>query len=141
MNKCIAAFFMSGLLTAVAEPASASCVQANLAGEWVTTSVSQSNAGALGWVACVLTIAANGTLKSSGSECVASNGAKASASGSLILRYPTTCVYSGYISFPALGTTDTIQIATLSMDHYVVSGLGGGLGSGAPFVFNMVKVK
>ncbi len=126
---------------ALSHPAEATCTQANIAGTWTATSVSQQSNYVLAWVGCALTINAQGNFKTNNSGCIASNNNHSYAQGQFKLVDASLCSYSGTIQFPIYGTYGVLQIATLSMDHQIVSGIGGGLGQGGAFVFNMVKVK
>ena len=130
---------MAGL--AFISPANATCTLGNIAGTWTTTSVSQTNTGDLGWVACSLVINANGQFSAATSKCEDFAGEKSAAQGSLKLVSSTSCGFQGSITLTTYNRTYYGPLATLSLDHYMVSGVGGGLGTGSDFVFNMVRTK
>jgi hypothetical protein len=103
--------------------------------------VSQTNIGDLAWVACNLVINAQGKFVATTSRCEDSFGNVSPAQGSLTLAEAAECAYAGSITLTKYRQTNKVQLATLSLDHQVVSGIGGGLGTGGAFVFNMVKTK
>jgi len=126
---------------AMAVPAGATCTQANLAGTWTATSLSRTAAGDLAWTTCDLVINAQGRFVAATSKCNGSQGDASPAQGSLALAKPASCAYAGSITLTKYRQTNRIRLATLSLDHQVVSGVGGGLGAGGTFTFNMVKTK
>ncbi len=130
------------LLALGAAHANAACTQANIAGIWALYSDGIVTAGTLNWSSCDLTINAAGVFTSKTSACVNSLGQQFNASGSMQILNASKCTYHGSLYVPAFNKTTYVRAFTLSIDHQVGNGVGGGDGGyGNPFVFNMVRVK
>jgi len=131
----------AALVALAAAHANATCTQANIAGVWTLYSGGIVTAGKLNWTTCNLTINAAGAFTSKASACRNSLGQQFDASGSIKISDASKCAYDGSVYIPSFNTTTYMRAFTLSIDHQVGNGVGGGGAYGNPFVFNMVKVK
>jgi hypothetical protein len=125
----------------VAYPAQAICTQANLAGEWIVSGIAHLSTGDIGWTSCDLVINAAGKFAATSSRCSESDNLSSKVSGSITLVNGAKCAYQGSLHFVSVGTTRYIRLATLSLDHQIVSGVAGGTGYGPGSVLTMVKIK
>lgn len=132
---------LSALLAGSAMPAQAVCTQANIAGTWTVTALAHLSTGEIGWNSCKLIINAAGKFTASTSGCSESDNISTTASGAIKLINAAQCAYDGTITFPGTGVTRTIRLATLSLDHQVVSGVVGGTGYGPGAILTMIKIK
>ena len=130
---------MAGLI--VSSPAQAICSQANAAGTWIVTGLAHLSNGDIGWNACKLVINAAGKFSTISSSCSESDNLSSRVSGSVKLVNAAECAYQGSFTFASFGTTRVIRLATLSLDHQIVSGVVGGTGYGPGAIFTMVKIK
>jgi hypothetical protein len=138
MNKSLSAVALLGAL--VSAQADASCVQSSVAGSWTAYSVSDPN-NKLAFVACTLVINSAGTFAAANSVCASSVASVTTkAKGAIKLINGAACAYQGSITLISFGETDSVKLATLSINKDTVSGVGVGQ-SGGVFVFNMVKIK
>ena len=133
----------TGLLLAAsaAYPAQAACTQPQLAGTWTAESLTQGAAGHLVWITCTLDISTAGGFLASTSACLNSDSQRSEARGTLKLFDAANCAFQGNINLVGFKSNLSIRNLTLSLDHQVASGIGGGGTYGSAFAFNLVKVK
>lgn len=115
---------MAGL--ALISPVQAACTQANISGTWMVTGMAHLSNGGIGWNSCKLVISGAGKFAAAASGCTRSDNLSSSVSGTLKLANGSQCAYDGTLTFTKFGTTRYLRLATLSLDHQVVSGVVGG---------------
>ena len=133
----------AGLLLAAsaAYPAQAACTQAQLAGTWTAQALSLGTGGHLIWVTCSLAINDVGGFTAKTSACLNDDGQRSEARGTLKIFNAPNCAYSGNINLVGYKSNLFVRNLTLSTDHNVASGIGGGGKYGSAFSINMVEVK
>ena len=133
----------AGLLLAAsaAYPAQA-CTQPQLAGTWTAETLSLGTGGHLLWITCTLDIGTAGGFTAGTSACLNSSGQRSEARGTLKVFNAANCAFSGTVNLVGYQSNLFVRNLTLSMDHNVAAGVGGGGEKyGSAFSFNMVKVK
>ena len=137
------ALLTAGLMLAASagSPAQAACTQPQLAGTWTAESLSLDSGGHLLWITCKLDIGTAGGFFAKTSACLNSDRQRSEARGSLKLFSTANCAFEGSINLVGYQSTLYVRNLTLSLDHQVASGIGGGGSYGSAFVFNLVKVK
>ena len=134
----------AGLLLAASAtyPAQAACTQAQLAGTWTAEALTQGSAGHLLWVTCTLIINDAGGFVANTSACVNNEGQRSEARGTLKILNAANCAFSGNVNLVGYKSYLYVRNLTLSTDHNVASGIGGGGPQyGSAFSINLVKVK
>jgi hypothetical protein len=129
------------LAASAASPAQAACTQAQLAGTWTAEALSLGTGGHLIWITCTLVINTAGGVELKTSACLNDDGQRSDARGSLKIFSGLNCAYSGGINLVGYKSDLSVRNLTLSTDHNVASGIGGGGNFGSAFSINMIKVK
>ena len=124
-----------------ADPATASCVQGNMAGAWDIYMTTQAANGALGWIACTLNINSVGNFTANNSSCADSTALSTNVAGSVKLLQPVNCRFRGTINNASFAHPIYLLGITMAGSKESASGVGGGTSYGSPFTFNMVKIQ
>jgi hypothetical protein len=97
--------------------------------------------GHLVWVTCTLAINAVGGFTANTSACLNSGGQRSEARGTQKIFDNANCAFSGNVNLVGYQSNLFVRNLTLSTDHNVASGIGGGGSYGSAFSVNLVKVK